>query len=426
MSLILTLEHAAHQQARREYRHESGELTIGRGKEASWQIEDPDMLVSRFHCVISGSEGHYQVTDSSRGGLFVDGSEKPLGAGNSATLEDGMRLRMGDYVLRVHLEQAQAVPVSSPVRAETPAPAAGGFSGDDFFSARAPVPPVQPRPKSLPDPFDAPRRVAVDNFQSSPKRGNSAAFDDPFTLDPLPTRASDPESSVARGSSFDDPFGGNAVSERAQPTPMVANLPPAVAPRAESGEREAFFRAMGLDPADFAKLSTLELMESAGLRFRLMVEGLAHLLRNRAQEKQNARVAQTIIGHSDVNPLKFLANVEDMLAALLRGKSPGYLAPETAISAAYRDLAEHNIRSWNGVQAALRRMIDRFDPSALEAELKEKSAIETLLAGGKRAKLWQLYEERYQAIARSAEDKFLGDVGSDFRDAYEQAKGEGK
>lgn len=426
MSLLLTLEHAAHQQARHEYRHESGELTIGRGKEAIWQIEDPEMLVSRFHCVISGSEGHYQVTDSSRGGLFIDGSEKPLGAGNSVNLEDGMRLRMGDYVLRVHLEQARAAPVSAPGRTETAAPTAGGFAGDDFFAARTPLPPVQPRPKSLPDPFDAPRRAAADNFQSSPKRGNSAAFDDPFTLDPLPTRVSEPERRVERASSFDDPFGSSVVSERAQPAATAASVSPSPGARPDSGERDAFIRAMGLDPADFTKVSTQELMESAGLRFRLMVEGLAHLLRNRAQEKQNARVAQTIISHSDVNPLKFLANVDDMLAALLRGKSPGYLAPETAISAAYRDLAEHNIRSWNGVQAALRRMIDRFDPRALEAELKEKSAIETLLAGGKRAKLWQLYEERYQAIARSAEDKFLGDVGSDFRDAYEQAKGEGK
>ena len=65
-------------------------------------------------------------------------------------------------------------------------------------------------------------------------------------------------------------------------------------------------------------------------------------------------------------------------------------------------------------------MLDRFDPAALEAELKELSRIGTLLAGGRRAKLWELYEERYREIAKSAENRFLGEVGADFRDAYEK------
>ena len=29
------------------------------------------------------------------------------------------------------------------------------------------------------------------------------------------------------------------------------------------------------------------------------------------------------------------------------------------------------------------------------------------------------YTERYKDIARAAEDRFLGEVGADFRDAYE-------
>ena len=42
-----------------------------------------------------------------------------------------------------------------------------------------------------------------------------------------------------------------------------------------------------------------------------------------------------------------------------------------------------------------------------------------LLAGGRRAKLWELYERRFREIAQSAETRFLGEVGADFRDAYE-------
>lgn len=165
-------------------------------------------------------------------------------------------------------------------------------------------------------------------------------------------------------------------------------------------------------------------MEAFGRDYRLMLEGLMHLLRKRAQEKSNARIAQTIVGASEVNPLKFLPTIDDMLVTLLAERSPGFLGPEAAITGAVRDLAQHHVDAWRGVQSALAAMIRRFDPAALEQELKAHSTLETLLAGGRRAKLWELYEERYREIARNAESRFLGEVGADFRDAYENSKGD--
>ena len=70
--------------------------------------------------------------------------------------------------------------------------------------------------------------------------------------------------------------------------------------------------------------------------------------------------------------------------------------------------------------ATLRRMIDRFDPAAIEEELKSNSAIGNLLSGGRNAKLWELYQKRHRDIAQSAESSFLGEIGADFRDAYEE------
>jgi type VI secretion system protein ImpI len=143
------------------------------------------------------------------------------------------------------------------------------------------------------------------------------------------------------------------------------------------------------------------------------------MLRTRAKEKQNARVAQTVISNTDVNPLKFLATTNEALAALVVPRGPGYLAPDDAINGAFRDLADHQVRSWVAIQSALRRMIDRFDPAAVERDLEELGMLESLLSGGRNAKLWKLYTDRYKDIARAAEDRFLGEVGADFRDAYE-------
>lgn len=506
MTLRLTIEHSPHPQDRREMRHPGGEFSIGRGAECSWQINDPDMYVSRKHCVITGEAGQFTVTDASRGGLFIDGKDQPLGPGNAARLEPGMRLRLGDTVIRVEIEapaQVTPTPVASP---RTQAPAQRQMTHDDFFSAPvAPPPPVQ-RPQGLPQPFDT-GPTDLRRYDTAPDRAAPPPlFDDPFTLDR--SVAARPQGSVPEpiaprkddfgfGSFFDEPAKPRAPEPPPSPPPAPApasgdwwSMPPPVAapepppplpeapepvssapeplrlvpeapavappvldeenrtrqrgepapsaepprpepPRPEaprsppptapaasdSALRAAFFRGLGLDPSA-AQDSEAE-MEALGQRFRLLVEGLMLMLRTRAKEKQNARVAQTVISNTDVNPLKFLATTNEAIAALVTPKGPGYLDPETAINGAFRDLADHQVRSWVAIQSALRRMIDRFDPAAVEKDLEDLGTIESLLSGGRNAKLWKAYTDRYKDIARAAEDRFLGEVGADFRDAYE-------
>ncbi|TIX17836.1 MAG: type VI secretion system-associated FHA domain protein TagH, partial [Mesorhizobium sp.] len=204
--------------------------------------------------------------------------------------------------------------------------------------------------------------------------------------------------------------------------PRPVRQPPAAPSQSHSDMalRAAFLRGMGVDEADLAGRDAIAEMEKFGREYRLMLEGLMQLLRKRSEEKGNARVAQTMVGASEVNPLKFLPTVDDAIVTILGERSPGFLAGEAAISDAVRDLAQHHVRAWRGVQAALRQMVDRFDPAAIEEELKSNSAIGTLLSGGRGAKLWELYQKRHREIAESAEKSFLGEVGADFRDAYEE------
>ena len=205
----------------------------------------------------------------------------------------------------------------------------------------------------------------------------------------------------------------------AEVKPDPSDLPPAPLPAAagatgDDALRAALLRGMGLDPAQFPAQDAETEMEAMGARFRELVDGLMMLLRSRAQEKSRARVAQTIIANEDVNPLKFLATPEDALAALIRPRGKGYLPPDQAVTWAYRDLADHQMRTWTALQAALRRMIDRFDPEQIEKEAEDLGLLEKLIAGGKSAKMWDMYEEHYRDLAKSAEEQFLGEVGADF------------
>ncbi|NJS38760.1 MAG: FHA domain-containing protein, partial [Rhodobacteraceae bacterium] len=129
MTLRLILETAPHPQARSEFLLADGQVTIGRGDECDWKIEDPQMFVSRRHCVIVGAGAQYRVTDESRGGVFLDSAMAPLGTGVTAPLQSGMRLRLGDFVIRAEVEAAALAPAT--------APAKPGIFGDDS-SPRAP------------------------------------------------------------------------------------------------------------------------------------------------------------------------------------------------------------------------------------------------------------------------------------------------
>ncbi|TJW11957.1 MAG: type VI secretion system-associated FHA domain protein TagH [Mesorhizobium sp.] len=469
MSLLLTLEQGPRTQAVRQTRLDEGELVIGRSADAGWQIDDPDMFVSRSHCRITGGRDGYFVTDTSSSGLFINDSDSPLGVGKSARLQNGMRLRLGDYIVCVDLQTpAGQAPASQPLPERSPPASRAPVSigRDDFFSAPVEEEPRRPRPADLPNPFEQPVPGAFERANSSQR--SSPAFDDPFSLDPVSTpapkgAAARPEPSGAtdtvprQPSGFDDDFGfgpaavpgsGNGASstdqrERIAKRPQSANpwdlpaqaadAPPprmaaaakparasAAAQQPDMALRTAFLRGMGIEEADFPGRDSVAEMEKFGRQYRLMMEGLMQLLRKRAEEKGNARVAQTMVGPSEVNPLKFLPTVDDAIVTIIAERSPGFLAGEAAIGDAVRDLAQHHVRAWRGVQAALRRMIDRFDPAAIEEELKSNSAIGTLLSGGRGAKLWELYQKRHREIAQSAESSFLGEIGADFRDAYEE------
>ena len=412
MSLRLVIEHSPCPQPQTERVHLGGDLSIGRGADCDWQIDDPEMYVSRRHCIVTVRDGRYSVTDASRGGLFVDGADRPLGAGNSAPLQHGTRLRLGDVVIRIELAEAPRPEATPQARSE-----GGFFARDDFFTrpvAEA-APPPPPRPESLPQPFGnrpapqaAPQRLdshfALETARAPAVEGFGAdSFVGQVTPDPVPEPAAPPVVAPAEP---------EPVRMRERSAPLA---PPPMAVPASDALTAAFLRGLGLGDTPVTEAE----MEALGRRFSLLVEGLVQLLRSRAAEKGSARVAQTVIGAADVNPLKFLATRDEILAALIRPRGPGYLDPDAAIGAAFHDLSDHQRRTWMGVQAALRQMIDRFDPAAFEAEVTEAGLLKSLLSGGRGARLWQLYETRYREMARAAEGRFLGEIGADFREAYE-------
>lgn len=95
--------------------------TLGRGAGVKLDLPDPERIVSSKHAEIYFENGRYFVTDTSTNGLYINQSKRPLGRGNSIRLESGDQLIVGEYVVRVSLEEA-AVAAAPPVAPPPVAP----------------------------------------------------------------------------------------------------------------------------------------------------------------------------------------------------------------------------------------------------------------------------------------------------------------
>ena len=183
---------------------------------------------------------------------------------------------------------------------------------------------------------------------------------------------------------------------------------------------QAFLRGAGLERLQIQPADRVAQMEAIGRSYRLMVEGLVDVLRARASLKGEFRMSQTMIRPVENNPLKFAPNVEEALLLLLRQGNQAFMPPDQAVSESFEDLKAHQIAVMAGIQAALRHLLARFEPRALEGRLDKPGGLAALLPGARQAKYWELFTQLYASISREAEEDFQDLFGREFSRAYEE------
>ncbi len=92
----------------------SENITIGRDQSADLTLEDPSKFVSREHAVISYQDGYYYLLDKeSRNGTYIN--DKRIKAEYPYTLDEGASFVIGEYTIRISLqEQVAATPPPPP------------------------------------------------------------------------------------------------------------------------------------------------------------------------------------------------------------------------------------------------------------------------------------------------------------------------
>ena len=86
--------------------HEEGG-TIGRSLSSDWILPDTERFISGSHATIDYRSGAYYLADVSSNGVYVNHDNEPLGKGNPRRLFDGDHLRMGNFEIKVHLDEGE-------------------------------------------------------------------------------------------------------------------------------------------------------------------------------------------------------------------------------------------------------------------------------------------------------------------------------
>jgi len=230
-----------------------------------------------------------------------------------------------------------------------------------------------------------------------------------------------------------DPLAAYGTAPRAQPGPTGVPAEPAAAaerPAAASARQAppsgdvqallAAFREGLATPTLQIEALTPELMRLVGQLVHEAASGTVDLLLARAALKQELRAQATMIVARENNPLKFSPSAEAALTHLLAPPTRGFMPAAPAMRDAYQDLRAHQYGFVAGMRAALEGVLERFDPALLEGRLTQPSALQALLPGSRKARLWELFNELYAQIRAEAADDFHAVFGKAFLKAYEE------
>ncbi|HKS54958.1 MAG TPA: type VI secretion system-associated FHA domain protein TagH [Steroidobacteraceae bacterium] len=427
---------------------------IGRAQDNDWILPDPDRYVSSHHCKVEFRAGQWMLEDTSTNGVFINGSDTPASVEGSYTLQDGDRLRLGDYEVLVSIDERNdfsadaSGQVPAPVRVRNKAvrthpKATDNDLGEELDltdlltdSAIAPapmMPPPQRAPLSSAEPLDLESALALDS-------------DDLKTMAPIPaapTPAKAPKTAfasllgesgehktVAHGrkaevkppelkaeAKADDwhmqtrPYDRKALqaltspAALAKPEKIEAERPK----RVENGSVEsssgveAFCRGAGIDPASLPGDAQNVLLTLAGQMLRESVLGLMDGLKGRTDLKNRLRLSQTTIQPGENNPLKFSASVDEAVLKLLDPHSSRYLGPIEAIRESFADIRTHQTALVGAIQAAVDELMNRIEPGELQERFDRGLKRGPLLGATNKMKYWDLYTEFYQVLNQRGE-----------------------
>jgi type VI secretion system protein ImpI len=360
--------------------------TIGRGPDNDWVLPDESRYVSSRHAVIDYQGGAYYLVDTSRNGVFVNGSDTPVGQGHPQRLFDGDQIRIGEFEIAVDISGGDEELREDGMR-------------DSIVRAQ-----LVPEDESVELMLVAEDKLAADSHlqrhltasSGLVAKANVAAARRPVAVPSAPKKA----------------------PQTVSPAPAAAQ---AVSTDPEQRILAQFLEAAGIKPDAIAGQSASEVLQGSAKLLRVMVSGLMDLLRERSHMKDAFRLPQTEMQATQNNPLKFSPTVDEALRYLLNDRGEGaYLSAEDAARAAFRDVRQHEQALVKAMLQAVQDYVERFDPEELKGRFDKGLKRGGLLASANKLKYWELYEESYPALTQREDGGPPQLFTEEFARAYQQ------
>jgi len=425
--------------------------TIGRALESDWALPDDNRYLSGRHASIDFHAGSYYLVDTSRNGVFVNGATEPVGGGRPQRLFSGDTIRIGDYEMRVTIEEFDDADDLLP-----------GMTHEDPVDRRQRV--ESPDPTSY-DLIDAHVMTGVGIEIELEEEDDADEFDFAFDLEsgPVLQAVIDPDAGATdataatagaaarltagadRAANPDAAPGPDAAAEAdaaagpdapAAPDAAAASAAPQAAPPATAtttpgvtsiverravpvGPLDAFFKGAGIDAPKLNPQQAARLMKRLGQLTRELVAGTIDCLHLRAIQKAQLKQADTVIQRPENNPLKFSANVHEGLTRLLLDESDESMNPVESVRSAFADLTAHERALLVGMREALDEYLDRLQPEAIEHG-RTGGRMGALMNAANRHRYWETYKEVYAGLVERPVDEFPRAFLDELARAYER------
>lgn len=453
----------------------SGPVVIGREEGCDLCLDDPERLVSRRHALVEGGRGRCpSIENLSICNVMMVGGRELL-PGDRCDLGAEDQVLIGRYVLALECrkeEHTGDVFGIGDQRADTGDGGAAEVAVDgldvfaiaasarsheavealpeDFYRAfgddgalLAALPEIRGEPIPEPEAAIAAGRQLLGGRELDPlslfgggDEGAAALLpgaldhalevDSPF-VPPLAVRTAEMVAGCAeRGADSVVDGAGVSVAQAppAVPTASSAEDVRAVVPSTQGVPNLHAALARGLGVAESALPGMDEaFVERLGAVLAALAQGTVQLVQARSATKHEMRADVTIIVPDGNNPLKFAPDGKAAVLQLLAHRAPGFMPPLPAIRDAFDDLAAHQAGLMAGARAAVYDALGHFRPEELQSRLGAQR-VPALFGGAMRkARLWELYEQKYQRIAGEAREDFELSFQRAFGVAYEKEIG---
>ena len=408
--------------------------SIGRAPDNDWVLPDSKRLVSGHHCDIEYRSGAYWLSDKSTNGVYVNESDDPVAETGPVALQDGDRLRLGDYEILVSVDdRIDFLPAASELHSAAKhldADIGANLDLDSLFSPRDSTDAGDSGSISVRNAFGLklPKEVR-DAAAATLERAESAPDEPP----PPPASTREPASSA--------PAADWALKTRAVTRQELADAVARRQGRIQARQQtlpfhqqatswadlktavQAFCRGAGIDPAALSPEAQSMLPLLAGQLLREAVVGLTDLQQARATSGP-AAASPANSQPSGSNPLRTSSSVEQALVRLFESHGRVYGGPVEALRDVLLDSKEHEAALEAGMRSGLKAVLEQLAPTNV-ADQFEQGRARTLAPGqDPRPKYWEHYAELFRVITQHEVGGVPHPFAEAFLRAYDEARNE--